>query len=65
MTLTVILFYLRSYIVKRFIRSIERSQLGLYNYKGIIFHHVRALLNAQIVNVLVPIAFSLRTYPRL
>ena len=49
MTLTVILFYLR---------SIERSPISLYNCKGTIFHRVRAKVNAQIVNVLLP--YSLR-----
>lgn len=56
MTLTVILFYLR---------SIERSPISLYNCKATTFELVRAKINMQKSNVLVPIAFSLRTYPRL
>ena len=60
MTLTVILFYLR---------SIERSPISLYNCKATTFDRVRAkitklrhfvcIINAQIANVLLP--YSLRT----
>lgn len=51
MTLKVILFYFRSNIVKRFIRSMRRFYLGLYNYKEHTFDRVRAKKNRQISNV--------------